>query len=86
MPKIILWLMKQEPLHCSQFTLDWLEKTVDRYQLIFDGEVSFMLSDSDVNAAVRYEVENILNIMQSHLLDADFFNQVLWEITKYDRI
>lgn len=78
MPNIILWLMKQEPLHCSQFTLDWLELTIEKYQFMQEDEV--LPSETDTNGAMKYEAENILAILKPGLPDVEFFNQILTQV------
>lgn len=78
-PAIIKWLQKQDVLKYSQFTIDWVEATLDRHIMMADEGA--MPPENEVNGAIKYEVENILQVLNPGLPDGDFFKQVLARVS-----
>ena len=76
-PAIIKWLQKQDVLSYSQFTIDWLESTLDRH--IMMAENGAMPPDNEVNGAIKYEADNILRVLNPGLPDVAFFERVRWQ-------
>lgn len=79
MNAIIKWLQSQDVLKYSQFTIDWVEDTIDRYQQMEEENV--LPTEDDANAGIKYQVENILQVLNPRLLDAEFFKQVLKQVS-----
>lgn len=63
------WLAAWDTLNLSQFTIDWQEETID--------ELEEVDNPKDEVGALRYEVENILQVLKPDLPDVEFFNEVL---------
>ena len=77
-PAIIKWLRGQDVLGYSQFTIDWVQDTISRYdQMAQENELP---TDDEANGGIKYQVENILQVLNPRLLDADFFKQVLEQV------
>lgn len=80
MPDIVKWLQSQDVLGYSQFTIDWVEGTTGDYEMM--AEEGTLPDDNEVYGAIKYEVENILQVLNPRLLDAEFFKRVLEEAKK----
>lgn len=81
MPAIIEWLNSQDVLGYSQFTIDWVEGTTGDYEMMM-AEEGTLPDDNEVYGAIRYEVENILQVLNPRLLDVEFFKRALAEVSK----
>jgi len=76
---IIKWLQSQDVLVYSQFTIDWVEDITDRYQ---EMEEQNELPDEDIaNGAIKYQAENILEVLNPRLPDVEFFKQILKQVS-----
>jgi len=75
MSQIIKWIESQEVRDYSQFTMDWVEDTIDGFILM--EEAGNILPESTIKDAIKYRVENILQVLNPHLLDTGFFKKVL---------
>lgn len=76
-PAIIKWLKSQDVLGYSPFTIDWVQNTIwECEEAVLKGT-----SSETINEAVKRKVENILQVLNPHLLDAGFFKQVLKQVS-----
>lgn len=74
-PAIIKWLTSLDVLKYSQFTIDWVERILDNYNVM--AEEGNAPPDNEITEAIKYEAQNILQVINLRLLDATFFKQVL---------
>lgn len=74
-PAIIKWLTPLDVLKYSQFTIDWVGRMLDDYNLM--AQEGNAPPDSEITEAIKYEAENILQVINPRLPDADFFKQVI---------
>lgn len=75
-PEIIDAIAGYAPARLSQFTLDWIERTVSDYQdMRGAGELP---PDNELIGGLRYEAKNILDILApDRARDVEFFYRVL---------
>jgi hypothetical protein len=68
------FLQARDPiaLGYEQFALDWIEETLDRIEQILEAE-EITTDDETYSGALRYRVENILEIMRPHATCYEFF-------------
>lgn len=57
------WLYSHDLTEFTQFTIDWVEQTIDRFEYKIETDI-------------LYQVKNILEIMKPELPDYEFFNEI----------
>lgn len=73
--EFVKYLSDQALVDLSQFTIDWVETTVSNYH----QQIEFMetVQPNEYFSSLKYEIENILQIMKEDLTDVLWFKLIL---------
>lgn len=69
------WLLSQDALSLNQFTIDWIERYVDRAIVALESE-DVDTDDETFRGSIHYEVQTILAIMRADVPSFQFFRDL----------